>query len=325
MKNRNIGEGLRQMKKFAPLVMAVMILIFAVGLTSCEYIEAFLPQAEETEAPTLNIPSTGETEVEQISVHVIDVGQGDAILIMTESGNMLIDSGDLGNEPRNKLSSYLSAQGITSFEYVVFTHPDADHIGSGDYIIENYEVGTVIMPDFEKTTAVYNRLIDAIDEKDVALILIGEDKEICEQAGYSFVLGPITNTVMGPTEDFKDANEMSVVIKSVYGETSMLFSGDAEKESEAAMLEMYTKGELDCDILKVGHHGSRTSSTEDFLSEVTPRDVIISCGEGNKYGHPHKETIDKFTEAKYTIYRTDTDGSVVITTDGVTYSITKEK
>ncbi len=313
-----------RLTKALPILMAFLILLSAVGMTSCDIIEDYLPQTTETEAPTINIPVT-EEEREMISVHVIDVGQGDAILIMTEAGNMLIDSGDLGKAPREKLTSYLSAKEVTAFEYVVFTHPDADHIGSGDYIIENYDVKTVIMPDCEKSTAVFNRLVDAIEKKDVDLILIGEDEDVCEQVGYSFTLGPISHTVMGPTETFKDANEMSVVIKSVYGETSILFTGDAEKESEEAMLEKYKSNELDCDILKVGHHGSSTSSTEEFLEAVTPNEVVISCGEGNKYGHPHKETIDKFTKAKYTIYRTDTDGSVVITTDGVTYSITKEK
>ena len=237
---------------------------------------------------------------------------------------MLIDSGDLSEESQGKLDSYLRAQGIKSFEYVVFTHTDADHIGSGDIVINNYDVGTVIMPDYQATTKVFDRLVKAIEDKNVDLILIGEDKD-CEQSGYSFKVGPITNTVMAPTEDFNDANEMSVVIKSVYGETSVLLTGDAEHKSEEAMLEEYKRGELDVDILKAGHHGSSSSTTQDFFDEVTPEVAIISCGEGNKYGHPHKEITDRFAKAGIEVYRTDLQGTVVIRTDGVTYTIDTEK
>ena len=324
MEKRALNERFNKLKRILPLFLALFILMSAVSMTSCDYIESIIPGESESEIPTLDIPSSA-LEAEEISVHIIDVGQGDAILIMTESGNMLIDSGDLGNTPRELLTSYLAKQNVTSFEYVVFTHTDADHIGSGDYVIENYDVKTVIMPDYEATTKVFARLVDAIEAKDVELILIGEDTEVCEQSGYEFVLGPITHTVMAPTENFKDANEMSVVIKSVYGETSMLFTGDAEKKSEAAMLEAYKSGELDCDILKVGHHGANTSTTEDFLKAVSPKDALISCGEGNKYGHPTSETLEKLEEFKVTVYRTDKDGSIIIKTDGDTYTITTEK
>ncbi len=314
----------RRIKKIS-VFLSILILIGALGIVACDYFDIIdLPiGTEETTAePGINIPPSGD---EEISVHMIDVGQGDAILIKTSGGNMLIDSGDLGSEPREQLRSYLEAQNVTSFEYVVFTHPDADHIGSGDYVIENYEVKTVIMPDYAATTKVYARLVEAIDKKNVDLILIGEDTEVCEQVGYSFKLGPVTNTVLGPTEDFKDPNEMSVVIKAEYGETSILLTGDAEKESEAAMVEMYKKGELDCDILKVGHHGSSTSSSQAFLDLVTPESALISCGEDNKYGHPHVGAMNRLEDADVKIYRTDIDGSVVVRTNGITYTIEKEK
>ena len=291
----------------APIVLAVIILAALVGIILWQS-GAF-----------------GNAEAgDEVAFHIIDVGQGDAILITTDKGNMLIDSGDLSSESQEKLDSYLKRQGIKSFEYVVFTHTDADHIGSGDIIINNYDVKTVIMPDYEATTKVYGRLVDAIEDKGVDLILIGEDKD-CTQSGYTFKLGPITHTVMAPTEDFDDPNEMSVVIKSVYGETSVLLTGDAEEKSEEAMLEEYIFGELDVDILKAGHHGSSTSTTDEFLQKVTPEAVLISCGEGNKYGHPHKETIEKLLEADIDIFRTDKNGTIVVRTDGVTYTIETEK
>lgn len=333
-KRSSAKRKIRKKARKVVLWLTLLVLAAVIGLVACDYFGVIdLPRGEketetEAETGTVAVPSgaeNGEEPPEEISVHVIDVGQGDAILIMTESGNMLIDSGDLGNTPRQLLTKYLEAHNITSFEYAVFTHTDADHIGSADYIVTNYEVKNVIMPDYTATTKVYNRLIEAIEKKEVNLILIGEDTEFCEQSGYTFTLGPITNTVMGPTKDFKDANEMSVVIKSVYGETSMLFTGDAEHKSEKAMLEKYTKGELDCDILKVGHHGSSTSTTDDFLDAVSPEIALISCGDGNKYGHPNSETTDKLEAAKIKYYRTDLCGSIVITTDGVTYSVTTEK
>ena len=302
----------------SPIIITVVILLAVIGLLFFKYGEklfdiSFFDKEEPTTA-------SGD----EVQFHVIDVGQGDAILITTKDGNMLIDAGDLSNESQDKLESYLKGQGIKSFEYVVFTHTDADHIGSGDIIINNYDVKTVIMPDYQATTKVYGRLVDAIDKNGVDLILIGEDKD-CTQSGYTFKLGPITHTVMAPTEDFNDPNEMSVVIKSVYGETSLLLTGDAEHKSEEAMLEEYTRGELDVDILKAGHHGSSTSTTKEFFDEVTPEVALISCGEGNKYGHPHEETLDRFEEAEIEVYRTDIHGTIVIKTDGVTYTIETEK
>ena len=269
---------------------------------------------------TIFIPDEGE----EVSFHIIDVGQGDAILIRTSEGNMLIDSGDLASDSQAKLANYLEKEGIESFEYVIFTHTDADHIGSGDIIIKNYDVKTVIMPDYQATTKVYKRLVDAIAAKDVELILIGEDED-CKEPGYTFDLGHVLHTVMAPTEDFKDANEMSVVIKSVYGETSILLTGDAEQKSEEAMLDEYVKGELDVDILKAGHHGSHSSTTQDFFDELTPEAVLISCGEGNKYGHPHKEILATCEEANVEVYRTDLNGTIIVRTDGVTYTIETEK
>ena len=252
----------------------------------------------------------------EVVFHFIDVGQGDAILITTPWGNMLIDSGDTGSDARNSLVSYLASQGVKSFEYVVFTHPDADHIGSGDYILLNYDVKNVIMPDATKTTQVYKRLIAAIESTDVNLILIGEDTSVCEQYGYIFNIGSMVNTVLAPINDDKDANEMSVVIRTDFGDTSALFTGDAESGSESDMLATYKNGELDCDILKVGHHGSGTSTTDSFLAAVSPEIAVISCGTGNSYGHPHSQVVQRLEKQGIDTYRTDLLGHIVIKTNG---------
>ena len=319
---RKYRRKIRNKMRKSPIIIMLVILFAVIGILVWQFGGG---QPNDKESDTIDTSPGNNEAGGEASFHIIDVGQGDAILVMTEYGNMLIDSGDLSNDSQKKLDDYLKAKNVTGFEYVVFTHTDADHIGSGDLVILNYDVNTVIMPDYQATTKVFERLVDAIEERNVDLILIGEDKEACEQPGYSFKLGPVINTVMAPTEDFNDANEMSVVIKSVYGETSIMLTGDAEHKSEEAMLKKYKNGELDCDILKAGHHGSSTSTTQEFFDAVSPEVVLISCGIGNKYGHPHKETMDKFTLAEVSIYRTDFDGSIVITTDGETYEITSEK
>ncbi len=316
-KRRSYKRKVKKHLRKAPIIVTLLIILAAIGLFLHMYGDKIFDRTPPSE------PTEGENLGESY-FHMIDVGQGDAILITTESGNMLIDSGDLSSTSRKQLVDYLSAKNITSFEYVVFTHTDADHIGSGDYIVNNYDVKTVIMPDFQATSATFGRLVDAIENKNVDLILIGEDED-CEKAGYSFKLGPVTNTIVAPTQMFNTSNDMSIVIKAVHGETSILLTGDAEKKSEAAMLKLYKKGELDCDILKVGHHGAKTSTSQDFLNAVSPEAVLISCGQGNKHGHPHKETMDKFTAGKMSVYRTDKNGSIVVKTDGKVYTIETEQ
>jgi len=316
-KKRRRKKGIRK----SPIIITILLLLAVSAFLLFNYGEEWFGIS------FFEADNTGDTNTQpgdEVRFHFIDVGQGDAILITTKDGNMLIDSGDLSSDSQKKLDNYLKSQNIKSFEYVVFTHTDADHIGSADIVVSNYEVKTVIMPDYQATTKVFGRLVDAIEDKDVDLILIGEDDD-CEKPGYSFKLGPVTHTVMAPTEDFDDANEMSVVIKSVYGETSVLLTGDAEIKSEKAMIAKYKNGELDIDILKAGHHGSSSSSSHSFLTATTPDLVIISCGEGNKYGHPHEVVMDRFTKAEIEIFRTDLDGTVVVKTDGVSYTVETQK
>lgn len=265
-----------------------------------------------------NVPTPSDGEV---MFHFIDVGQGDAILVTAKSGNMIVDSGDLSDESQKSLENYLKAANITSFKYAVFTHTDSDHIGSADYIVNNYDVENVIMPNYDSDTDVFDRLLTALENKNVNTILIGEDREHCEQSGYTFYLGSMLMTVLAPTKDYKDANEMSVVLKCSYGETSVMLTGDAEEKSEEDMLKKWGRAMLDCDVLKIGHHGSDSSTTEEFLNAVSPSIAVISCGEGNKYGHPHREIMDRLEAAGVTILRTDIKGHIVIKTDGATVTV----
>ena len=242
-----------------------------------------------------------------VTMHFIDVGQADSILIVAPEGNMLIDAGT--NSSEGDLKNYLDSLGIKKFKYAVFTHPHEDHIGGADMIMENYEVENVILPDAVATTKTYQRMMDAIEKSKANVI----------QAvpGEAFYIGALKNTILAPvTTEGKDANNTSVVIRTEYGETSMMFTGDAEAESEAEILEKFDKSGLKCDLLKMGHHGSTTSSSDAFLEAVSPSIAVISCGVDNSYGHPHAETITKLEKLKIRYYRTDLLGSIVFKSDG---------
>ena len=254
---------------------------------------------------------TGDDEV---AFHFIDVGQGDAILITTSEGNILVDTSESGE--RKALVEYLDEQKITSLKYLILTHTDADHIGSADYVVKNYDVDTVMMTDYEATTKTYERLLDAIESKDTDVIIA--------EAEYVFTLGALQMTVIGPTEKFNDPNEMSLVIKAEHGDTSVMLTGDAELESEAGILEHWSAESLKVDILKVGHHGSTTSTSDEFLEAMSPTVAVISCGKGNTYGHPHTEILDKLKENNIKTYRTDKDGTIVIISDGKDWRVIEE-
>ncbi|MBQ7828879.1 MAG: MBL fold metallo-hydrolase [Clostridia bacterium] len=268
--------------------------------------------ADEDEEETTSIPKAPiVTEGDEVAFHFIDVGQGDAILITTAEGNILIDTSE--KSEREALVNYLAEQNITSLKYLILTHTDADHIGSADYVVENYDVDTVMMTDYTATTKTYERLLTAIENKGTNVII--------PELRYVFTLGSLQMTVIAPTEKFDDPNEMSLVIKAVHGETSLMFTGDAEVESEEGILENWSAAELKVDILKVGHHGSDSSTTQAFLDALDPDAAVISCGEGNSYGHPHAEVVDRLTAKGVTIYRTDKDGTVVIISDGKEWNL----
>ena len=252
-----------------------------------------------------------------VDVHMIDVGQGDSILIMAPGGNMLIDAGDKSNEAETSIKTYLDDHGVEEFEYVIFTHCDSDHIGAADFVMETYNVENVIMPTADvRTTVVYKEMMAAIEESGANVI------NAVAEATYS--IGEMNFKVLAPNgSGYKDVNDYSVVVRIDFGESSFLMTGDAEAKSEAEILSKYNAYDLDCDVLKVGHHGSRTSSTAELLSVVTPEIAIVSCGEGNKYGHPHAEVVDRLDDyvGEY-FYRTDLEGDIVLISDGA--KITKD-
>lgn len=229
---------------------------------------------------------------------------------------MLIDAGT--REAGETIESDLQALGVTSLDAVVATHPHADHIGSMKQIIEDYTIGTFYMPllpdDQTPTTATYENMLDALLDKNVQTEQISTDTKISVPENANFA-------VLSPEKDeiFDNLNNYSAVLRFIYGNISFMLTGDAETEVEENILARET--DITSNVLKCGHHGSSTSSSMDFLRAVNPAVAVISCGQDNKYGHPHRETLESLSERNCKILRTDTDGTVAVTTDGNTYSV----
>ena len=251
----------------------------------------------------------------EMQLHVIDVGQGDSTLIMSKDGIVLVDAGPGSAE--DSLVEYLKDVGITTIDYAIFTHPDEDHIGGADVVINNFEVKNVIMPNATKTTKTFEKMIEAIEQSNANVIEA--------TSGASYTLGDIAFRILAPNKASYDAtNNYSVVVKLTYGNNTFMLTGDAESESESEILAKYPASELRADFLKVGHHGSSTSTSTAFLTAVSPSIASISCGEDNKYNHPHRETIEKLQGANIKVYRTDLLSTIVFVCDGNTISVVEK-
>ncbi len=245
---------------------------------------------------------------ENVLIHFIDAGQGDSILIQYKTENILIDAGDNGKG--TIVSDYLKSKGVYSLKYLVGTHSDADHIGGMDELIKNgiaFEkyFGTY-MP---KDTKAYENLVKLTVDKKVSLFR-GQllDTKI-----------PIL--VLNPTQklEFNGQNDNSVVLYVDLGEVEILLMADCEIVCENSILQANLP--VTAEILKIGHHGSYSSTGEDFLNKVNPQTAVILVGKDNDYGHPHKETLDKLTQKNVKIYRTDLDGTIVFNSDGKNYVV----
>ncbi|MCI9141027.1 MAG: MBL fold metallo-hydrolase [Lachnospiraceae bacterium] len=243
-----------------------------------------------------------------LEVHFLDVGQGDSTLIICGDEAMLIDAGD--NDQGTKIQNYLRNQGVESLKYVICTHPDEDHIGGMDVILYKFDCETILMTDEEKDTNTYRDVVDTMENRGYQRTL--------PVTGQQYSLGDAMFTVVGPVSMSSDSNNNSIAILLEHGTQKFLFTGDAEEDEEAEILaEAAAAGiSLDVDVYKAGHHGSRTSSSEALLDAVSPTYIVISCGEGNSYGHPNAETLNHFRARGISIFRTDEQGSVMLVSDG---------
>ncbi|MBQ8759762.1 MAG: MBL fold metallo-hydrolase [Clostridia bacterium] len=241
-------------------------------------------------------------------VHFLDVGQGDCTLIESADGQYaLIDTST--QSASGKIISYLEKEGVEKLEFILFTHPHEDHIGCGDEIIENFNVGTVYMTEKVEDTTAYRNLLDAITVSKQE----NNTSVICPEKDDVFKLSDIEFTVLSDGSLFDDLNDSSICLKMELGKSTFIFTGDAETKVERYILE---GGEnVSAEVYKCAHHGSSTSNSEDFIDAVHPDIAIISCGNDNSYGHPHDEVITSLSERNILYRRTDLDGDIVIAFD----------
>lgn len=241
----------------------------------------------------------------ELKVNFIDVGQADSVLLQQGDKFMLIDAGNNGDAQIVK--DYLTSQGVKELQYFIGTHKDEDHIGGADAIINSFKVGKVYFPKQEATTQTYKDFVTAVKNKGLSLTV--------PKVGEQFKLGEATVTVLAPNSSkYEDSNDFSIVVKVTLGSTNFLLTGDAEALSEK---ELVASGkDLSATVLKVGHHGSLTSTSQAFLNKVNPKFAVISAGTGNKYGHPAQETMDKLKAKGVKVFRTDEQKTIIATSNG---------
>lgn len=248
-------------------------------------------------------------------IHYIDVGQGDSALIQSNGKNLLIDAGT--PESSKNLVKYLKRLGIKKLDFIIATHPHADHIGGMESIIRKFDIGYFCAPKVTENTDIFKDMVTALKEKNISINTISTSKSLPIDLGENTKI-----EVYSPSDKkYENLNNYSPLLKIYYGETSFLFTGDAETEAE--MEAVKSNKNLKSDVLKVGHHGSTTSSTDSFLKEVSPKIAVISSGLDNSYGHPAKKNLKKLYSYKTKIFRTDEDGTIILTSDGK--SIKKHK
>ncbi len=247
----------------------------------------------------------------ELTVYYLDVGQADCSLITVDGKNMLIDGGNAEDAPY--IIEFLEKKGVTTLDVVVATHGHEDHIGGLGTIIDHFRVGTVYCSVDTYPSVAFSEFLDAVNRQ--------SEITLCKR-GMSWTLGSAEILVLWPDGPEKEnANNTSIVLNMTYGETSFLFTGDVEKDAEA----QFSDEKLKCDVLKVAHHGSDTSTSYRFLREAQPKYAVISCGLNNIYGHPHSETLSILEQADVKVLRTDILGTVKIISDGTGIFVINEQ
>ncbi|MCL2572519.1 MAG: MBL fold metallo-hydrolase [Defluviitaleaceae bacterium] len=308
-KRKISGNSRGRRKSPAILILLLVLVVGAVGaLWYFGFLDDIIDSFVGESAPAI-VAVDG-----QLEIHFIDVGQADATLIISDGYTMLIDAGSRNSGPR--VVEYLQNLGITKLTYVVATHPHEDHIGGMDLVLNGFQIGQVLLPDVSHTTRTYERMIEAIENHQISTS--------APVAGHTFNMGGAIFTVIHPNADnYRNLNDWSLSLRMAFGNVSMVTTGDAEALAEREIID--AGHYLRADILRLGHHGSRTSTTQEFLDAVSPSIAIIQVGEGNRYGHPHPEVMERLYAANLRIYRNDLHGDIILTTDGTEINITTER
>ena len=281
------------------------------------------PSTEATTAPTTEpttVPTTEPTteptiapENSTFEIHFIDVGQADAALVLCDGKAMLIDGGNA--EDSSLLYTYLKNHNISQLDYVIGTHAHEDHIGGLAGALNYASVGTAYCPATSYDTKAFGNFVKALDKHGVSITV--------PSTGDSFTLGSATCTILAVNTDSSDPNNTSIVLRIVYGDTSFLFTGDAEREVEQTILNRGAN--INSTVLKVGHHGSESSTSYVWLREIMPQYAVISVGKDNSYGHPTEEVLSRLRDAEVKTFRTDLQGDIICVSDGKNVTFTVER
>ena len=301
-------------------VTAAVLLLFLLLNDSFFHINGVPTLNQLFNAAGLSSDNGGNASVpdgDTLQVHYIDVGQGDCQLVVSSSETVLIDCGE--REYYERVINYIKSLDISKLDYVVVSHPHTDHMGGMSYIIDEFDIGTVIMPKIQDsalpTTNAYKRLLTSINEKNI--------KVNYAESGKKYGVGGAVMTVLSPVKDYNDLNNYSAAVRITHGENTFLFTGDIEKKAEADILS--SGCDVSATVLKVAHHGSSGSSSEAFINAVDPEYAVIGVGAGNDYGHPHQETLKWIEERGLKLYRTDLNGNVIFTSTGSSLTVKTEK
>ncbi len=295
----------RRKKDYVKLIGIIVFIAVAIG----SYIYSNHPDwfRKELAVGPVNTTNSGV-------VDFIDCGQGDSALLLSKDEVVLIDAGTAENS--EQVIKHLQNRGIEKIDHLILSHPHEDHIGNAKEILETFRVEKVYMKKPTSGTAptskVYLNLLKELKDQGLSDCFV--------KVGDTFEAGDFIFTILGPLHEYKDLNAQSIVVRAEYGECSFLFTGDMEADAEEDLVGQYGSA-LRSTVLKSGHHGSSTSSSKVFMNAVAPQFAIISCGEENSYGHPHKETLALYDQMKVSVYRTDTMGTITMRTDGKTIEI----